>query len=257
MAQDLPTRIARQDEELQTRIQKDSIALAKLRWTWVKEKGISGREYARSVVNIHTGKPMHPSAINYSVKAYELWIDPNQEFESFADCVAMAYMGEERQEIAKAVVNATPGISFSGIRRGNDPKSENVREVISDIQAKVVEARAEGREIDIKAEAQKAVDRKVIARVVDRAAAQASAEKKKRDAAPDLVHALELIGMRGKLLKWGKEWDASKISVKNKNFLLATLDELAEAIETVTAAIDGSWDVDWDAELESLVKNNG
>jgi len=259
----LPIEVISQDADLESAIERDTAALAELRWHWTLNDSNPNRvtisEYARQVGRVK-------STISTMVNGYAASLDdktrstrrtrPESESRgssssgsgsgsglSLSDHIGKARMNQETGAAAEAVARAR-GLSIRGV---SDPGSTHHNEVrrVRDIARQLAE--------DHGTSIEEEVDR--VAQTIVREEQARREEQEDRAQRTDLrvIQAEQqvLIAKRA-ILKAIKELEGAELDDEGRDLLTTALDALKAASALMDARLSGKSGIDWDAELAKL-----
>jgi hypothetical protein len=237
----VPDKVIRQDQ----RLTKAGEELAELRWRWTLDETnpdrVSFTEYAGQV-------GAHRGTVARYAHGYAAWLAaqgkaamPGQP-QTVGDFVELAKLDIERKEAAKAVSRH----SGKGVRNGARHKRSEVDNVLN-----AARERAASRGTTLDHEIDRAAERRERAR----RAAQKEQDERRRAATQRY---LEIEGHIGVVLqRLRKVLDAAQevpFSDEEKELLVGSIAKARGLLGLVEMRVAGSTDVDWDAELERLVR---
>ncbi len=234
----LPAEVVQEDTDLETRIERMSNRLAKLRWHWTLDESnpdcVTVAQYAREVGRAH-------NTIKKYAHGYGLF-QLHGGVQSIHESIERAAMGVETEVATEAVASARD-LSFGHTRKKRGTEVRRVREI--------ARQRAEDKGTTVEEEAPKAAEQIVR---VEKAGKQISAERKEK-------LGLRFVEMEGKLDKVKRELvDAVRLAQEigwgdeEVELLQHDLANIKSLLHLIDMALVGSADVDWDTELSKLTE---
>jgi len=238
----IPESVIKQDHELDTRADRASEALAKLRWHWTIDQSnsdrVSKRAYARAVGRSE-------AVIRHYANGYVKFLDqaawPGHAPRTIQDAIRLAAVAVEDQAMHEAIAEGS-GTSVSNVSRGD--KRTRTRGIVE--RAK---ARAERRGGD-------PVDH---ARDIAAAERRHAESTRQRQAEDRQRHSTRFVYIEGRiaraqhqLLEALKEGEGVPFDNEEMQLLRSSVATLRAVLDLLEARLAGTPDIDWDAELARL-----
>ncbi len=240
--QALPKAVIVEDHRLQRAVDHASLALAKHRWHWTlnerNAKRVSMREYARQVGRDY--KVIHKYAHGYAIHKADADI-------GISEAIERASMGAETETAAEAVAQAR-GVALTTARQEYPTEVRRVREI--------ARQRAEEKGTSVHAEAPK-IAKLVVA--AEKSEKRETEKRKGRRSAGYITVENSLVQM----LHHGKQALQKSIDAgldkEEVELLQATLDNIRSLLALIDKALTGKGTagIDWDTELEVLMRRGG
>lgn len=239
----LPDEVVRADAVLEEQEARSLEDLARHRWHWTLDETnpdrVPTREYARRVGRDQAG-------VARMVKGYEAWVKGRSVEDgphlSLSECIQRANVTVERMAAAEAVA-AARGVSVPTALKSHRQEVNAVRDLARDVaerQGSTVEEEV-GRAVESIMRSRKAEERREEQRRTEFGSAYLRLDSHLTDVVTDLRHAL-------------RDSEDASFTEEEVEFVLHDLTRITGLVELVRLRVTGETNVDWDAELASLMK---